>query len=82
MKPLLLAKLAMFEKKKNAKPIIEKNLLMWICKRRYQVAIAEERKRLAELRRIEEVLGHHDLSAVSDTIRSVCVGTVFNHFAP
>ena len=54
MKPILLAKLELFEKKKKARPIVEKTVHMWIHKRRYKVMVAELRARQAEERRIAE----------------------------
>ena len=54
MKPILLAKLELFEKKKKARPMVEKTVHMWIHKRRYKVMIADKRAREAEERRIAE----------------------------
>merc|ERR1719446_1551762 len=48
MRPILLAKLALFEKQKEAKPVIEKNLQMWLAKRRYEATLAAKRKREEE----------------------------------
>ena len=54
MKPILLQKLAEFERKKNSIPVIEKCLLMWVHKRRYRVLLEEKRKKEEEERRKEE----------------------------
>lgn len=44
----------MFEKKKKARPIVEKTLRMWVHRRRYKVLVAEKRRVEAEKRRVEE----------------------------
>ena len=54
MKPILLAKLDLFEKKKKARPMVEKTVHMYIHKRRYKVMVAEKRAREEEQRRLEE----------------------------
>ena len=79
MKPILLAKLDMFEKKRAARPKVEKTVHMYIHKRRYKVVITEkrrkeeeERKRLeeerrkaeeAERRRLEEIRRQEEAEA-------------------
>merc|ERR1719197_2356480 len=54
MAPILNEKLALFEKKKEARYILEKDLKMWVCKRRYKVLVAEKRKKEEKGRREEE----------------------------
>ena len=54
MAPILNEKLALFEKKKEARAVLEKDLKMWVCKRRYKVLVAEKRKKDEEERRKEE----------------------------
>merc|ERR1719197_1054601 len=54
MAPILNEKLALFEKKKEARYILEKDLRMWVCKRRYKVLVAEKRRKEEEERRKEE----------------------------
>ncbi|KAL1511060.1 hypothetical protein AB1Y20_005884 [Prymnesium parvum] len=55
MKPILLEKLRIFELKRKSKPIIEKDLVMWLHKRKYATLVAEKRKKEAvELAKEEE----------------------------
>ena len=54
MAPVLNAKLALFEKKKVARDVIEKDLRMWACRRRHAVLVLERRKKEEEERRKEE----------------------------
>ena len=54
MKPILLAKLELFEKKKKARPMVEKTVHMWIHKRRYKVMVAEKRRKEEEERKRRE----------------------------
>lgn len=55
MKPILLEKLRIFELKRQSKPIIQKDLVMWLHKRRYASMVAEKRKKeAAELSKEEE----------------------------
>ena len=52
--PIIKEKVALFEKKAKAKPMVEKTLLMWVFKRRYKVLVAEHRRKMEEARRAEE----------------------------
>ena len=54
MAPILNAKLALFEAKKVARGLIEKDLTMWACRRRHAVLVVERRKKDEEERRKEE----------------------------
>ena len=45
---------AVFEKRKWARPVVEKTLQMWVHKRRYKVIVAEHRQKLEEERRRKE----------------------------
>jgi len=45
MAPILNAKLALFEAKKVARGLIEKDLTMWACRRRHAVLVVERRKK-------------------------------------
>jgi len=55
MKPKLMEMFALFEQKRKAKPMVEKTVLMWLFKRRYEVVVKEKReKETEELRKAEE----------------------------
>ena len=54
MGPILVKKLELFERKKVAKVTLEKNLHMYVFRRRYKVLLAEKRRREEEERRKEE----------------------------
>ena len=38
-------KLRIFELKRASKPVVEKGLAMWLCKRKYTVMVEEKRKK-------------------------------------
>ena len=52
--PIIKEKVAIFEKKAKARPMVEKTLRMWVYKRRYKVIVAEHRRKMEELRKAEE----------------------------
>lgn len=78
MKPILLEKLRIFELKRQSKPIIEKDLLMWLHKRKYTLLVGEKRKKeAAELAKEEERMRKEEEKrkrevSVRTFLRTVC----------